>query len=919
MDLRRAPRKSFCPRVAKGAISCGAKLMKKFLAVLVLCLPALGQTEYSGAGTYSGAAQFLQVTAGPLTYPSAITNWCELGTETNCPGATQTPYLGCNYWANGTYTPGAAPWTAGSYALNATVSLGGNVYLSLEAGNSTEPPGSEWQNLGACGAVTSVGGLTGAGNIVTQPFYGTQIVRITDYNTQSGLCTGNPSYNPGDIAPDASKLLVIPVSGEGCIFAFNPATMAATATPIQGFVTGDSCLTNCVNFADGAQYAWSYTNPNLIWEELPSPPSINQIVIQACAVPVGTGSCVPGGSTSSNVAPTFANAANWIFNRTVIMNPLAPPGCGGCAPIPSDFAATYMGIAAVDFYDTAVSFVMSDDGQNNPMFGAGPTLTSISGNGTVVSVGNNAKTGWAPVVGSPVVISGFTTTTAYNSATGTPWTVCGTDSGCTNPTSTAFQYLSTVTGTGGISSATASYPSKTCPTPSGADPINFAGYYGPIYIMNVSIGKGPGGDVGWRLYDVCDGWITGNFGDSSASIWPNEAAPTEGNCSAGTAPPCDSADLTQYPVGESGGTALPDRFYLHEATNSLNPLYSSLSVASGESINNPGSCSGTVCSDTETAWETATTNIRIVPEPEGSGHSELTFDDFIVGHQTIAFEFHNATEPDAVIFPVALTEIDQHSTHRNQGSQDWQPQISYPQNVCDITGTPGSSPTDACPPYYNVGAWQNEVVAIENSVGNGPGGIYPNAANAYGKHCTYTIGGTPTASSCAYRLAQTYNTGTNFDFSSQNATTTISPNGQFVVFTSDWNLTLGCTNGWTGGSGQACLDPVSAANTTGGTISATAADGAGHATITATNPTTFVVGMYAAITGTAESCLNHHVLITSTTGTAFTGNLVGGTCSSFSNASDTGTANWPGCGNASLPNSACPRNDVFVVDLLSAN
>src|SRR5580658_6767533 len=164
MDLRRAPRKSFCPRVAKGAISCGAKLMKKFLAVLVLCLPALGQTEYSGAGTYSGAAQFLQVTAGPLTYPSAITNWCELGTETNCPGATQTPYLGCNYWANGTYTPGAAPWTAGSYALNATVSLGGNVYLSLEAGNSTEPPGSEWQNLGACGAVTSVGGLTGAGN-----------------------------------------------------------------------------------------------------------------------------------------------------------------------------------------------------------------------------------------------------------------------------------------------------------------------------------------------------------------------------------------------------------------------------------------------------------------------------------------------------------------------------------------------------------------------------------------------------------------------------------------------------------------------------------------------------------------------------------------------------------------------------------
>ncbi len=849
----------------------------------------------------------------PLTYPNARTDWCELGNESNCASQQQVPYIGCQYWANGTYTPGAAAWSSSTtYALGNTASDGsGNVYRSLQNGNTKLLSNTSWwANMGKCGTAPNVGGLTGANAIITEPYFGSQVVRVTDGNTGNGPC-GFVTYNNfsggnfNNWAADSSALIIKPSNGVGCVFAFNPATMQTVATPIVGSGSADpTCATNCTQSPSGAQFKYSTTNPTLIWEVIPSLGSVYRDVVTACTVPPGTGYCVPGGSSSGNVAPTFANAANWVFSRTLVLNILSPPGCSGCTPLPSDFVPNYTGSLVTPDDDSVVTYQLSDNGQSVPQFGTGPAITSIGGNGTIVSVTNSAMTGWSPAVGSPMQINGVTTTTAYNTGTTAIWTVCGTGSGCTNPTATSFQFLSSVTGTGGVSGATASYPNKTCPAPSGADPMNFSGgNYGPIYVVVAKPGAGPGGVTGWRLYDTCNGVITGNYGDNSASIWPNTAAPTSG---------------TGYIVGQSSGSSIPDRCYQHESDQKPNPLYAGPSCETGQPAWNPGSCSGTVCGGNFIFWESLTTNVRICTITGcTAGHAVNGYINNYVGHNLLAFSYENpnAGSTPGLAFP--LTSIDNHSSYNNDGYYDYQPMTIVPQLVCDQNGTPGSPPTGTvgalngpCSPYYQQ-TWQNELLLVENATGNAA-----NAANAYGEHCNYNSA----ASACVYRPGPPYNTGTSWDFNAQNSIANISPDGHWLSFASDWNLTLGCTNGWTGTGGQLCLDPVSAGNTTSGTISATAWDGAGGATITTTNPTTFMVGMYVLISGTTESCLNHAIFITSVTGTTFTGTQVGGSCTpASSNSSDTGTAKWQGCASTSLSNAACPRNDVFVMNLLSAH
>lgn len=61
--------------------------MKKFLAVVLFCLPAFGQAAYSGHGLYSGSAAYGSSVSGggPLTY-SARTDNCATGAETGCVG-----------------------------------------------------------------------------------------------------------------------------------------------------------------------------------------------------------------------------------------------------------------------------------------------------------------------------------------------------------------------------------------------------------------------------------------------------------------------------------------------------------------------------------------------------------------------------------------------------------------------------------------------------------------------------------------------------------------------------------------------------------------------------------------------------------------------------------------------------------------
>jgi len=847
--------------------------MKKLLAIAVFCLPAFGQASYSGLTKYQGGATWQSGAAGgPFTY-SARTDACETGLESGCSGLG-LPYLGCNAWSSGTYTP-----------VNTT-------------------PACPVANGGLA---PSVGGLTGAGNIVTLPGFNTQVVRLTDYSfasRSSGPCAGIPSFNNNSsgnfniIASDDSKVIVQGSGGTSCIFAFNPITMASTMASIGG--TGNStCVSNCTSFDSSASWIFDLTNPNLMWEVVPGTMKFNQLLISACTVAAGTGYCVPGGSSATNVPATYANALNWVYSRTTVIQANAPPGCSGCNPFPPDFVANFSSTLAGDQSGTTIVSAFGDNGQNKPIFGAGPAITAISGSGSIVSVTNNTMSGWTPVVGSPIVIAGVTTTTAYNGN----WTVCGTASGCTNPTATAFQYLSTVTGTGAVSSATASYPSATCPTPSGADPLNFAGHYGPIYMFSVTLGAGPGGVPGWRFYDACNGVITGNYG---TGIWPSTVTPTDGTCTSSCA-----ADGAQ-PIGVSGGNPLPDRYFLHGGKSLQNPIYGKISAAVGEASTNPGSCSGgtTPCTDQDIEWELQTTNVRICLALACQGHTTGGYLAGITSPADSVHTWHNPAIPGTKLIssPVAGT-WDRHSTYNNDGTLDYQPIFDYPQQVCDVNGTPGSAPTGTqgtvngpCPNYFATFG-TNELIATENSV-----------ENPSGAHCL--SGGTPVA--CVYRFGSVYNTGTNFNFNIQNTTPNVDPMGKFVIVASDWNLTLGCTNGWTGTGSQPCLDPISAGNTTAGVITGTSSDGSGHATIMVTNATTFTAGMNVAISGTAESCLNsQNIFVTSTASTTFTGNISG--CSSFSNSSDAGTANWKSCGSTPLANAACPRTDLFVYGLLSAH
>jgi hypothetical protein len=65
-------------------------MMKKFLAVVLLCLPSFGQAVYSGAGSSSGSAIFSVVSSGaPLSY-NARTDNCVMGAETGCVAGAST-------------------------------------------------------------------------------------------------------------------------------------------------------------------------------------------------------------------------------------------------------------------------------------------------------------------------------------------------------------------------------------------------------------------------------------------------------------------------------------------------------------------------------------------------------------------------------------------------------------------------------------------------------------------------------------------------------------------------------------------------------------------------------------------------------------------------------------------------------------
>ena len=699
----------------------------------------------------------------PMSY-NARSDQCELGTEgsTLCPSGRPLSFLNCNtgaYAAGSTWTPTNTP-------------------------------------VAGCGIPPSVGGLTGAGNVIREPDFGSLVLRVTDSAT---ACGNGAVFNIGDsgnsnlFASDHSKFIIGLVSGVLCLYQFTTTggTMVATLSDITSGGSG-TCTTSCTQFIAGASVIFTATDPNSLWE-------VNNALINKITI------------TNPASAPSA-----WVFSRTKAFNFLTD--CSGPCGLPSDFTPNYNGSLIGSNSDGTVVLLLSDNGQNTPKYSGAPYYS-------------------CPLPGDPVTSPG-------------------------------------------------------------------GGAYGPSFEVAYSPGKGPGGTAGWRTYSTCgfagfgtgQAYITGNWGDSGA--------PTDGTCSSGT---CDNTDPShpQQPLGVSGGNPIPDRMFLHQGSTATD-TYGLVSVAGSNT--GPGQCSGQPCSDGPYAWEIQTTNVRINTNIAYSGHSAKGSLYIYIGGLYAAYSFHDLYYPGTELLASGGLPVDDHGSYNNDGASDLPPIFSGTTKVCDQNGTPGGSPTGSPPngacQTYNSAAFWNEVIGITNVA---------------------TQGG----SSNVYRFGVNYNTGTSPYFGVQNAIASGDQSGSYALFASDWGRTLGCTNLWTGTGGQPCLDPVSANNSgTSSAISNVAVDAAGtNVTVTATN--TLSAGMYTNVSGLVtatwlnisglfiESATSSSIVLCHVTTNSVCDSAYFSAHANYNASDSTGVVNWGAC-LANYVHSACPRGDVFVMNLLSA-
>jgi hypothetical protein len=356
-------------------------------------------------------------------------------------------------------------------------------------------------------------------------------------------------------------------------------------------------------------------------------------------------------------------------------------------------------------------------------------------------------------------------------------------------------------------------------------------------------------------------------------------------------------------------------------------------------------------------WLTST--LVLHPALAASGHASLGFNYDYQGKYYTAFNVANPSTPATVdgtpsgaiyglaasaadyqtpppsssllqLLPVSVTD-DQHGSNNGHGLNDYSPPGLVTTLVCGQGGNGGVG-TAACESAY-ASIWDAEIVAIENWVTrSSPGSLV-------GADCNYASGSAP----CVYRLGHTFNTGDNWNFNGQNAIGRMSPDGNWLVFPSDWNKTLGCmdltsTNCWS--SWETTVGTASATNT------AWSVDSSGNVTIVMPNSFCPVGGTQAwsaggtincgtragtvTLSGFAESWLNNATLTLEANNsnswgcsagacTAFIGTVVnacgGTTPCSGTESSGTQKAIPSACGNGT----PCQREDIWIAKISSAH
>ena len=256
-----------------------------FLAVVWMALPGFGQAVFSGAGAYSGAAQFAVGASGAVQTYAARTDNCVTGAESGC-------------------VPGALTGRAGSP-------------MSFMLRNGDAIPFSEEASYGTAGS---------------DPDFGSYLVLATDQTTLNSGSSYASSWHMGsDGAWDAfsqdEKLLLVHNSGGGAtILYINPTAIHAhtcTAAPASNCVIESGIYTGsgAGNLAAGGSFSFSRvpSETNILYELANPPTQINRIAICRYATDPG---CTGQAANTIIRTPYIDFTSNNYGNCNVLMGAL---------------------------------------------------------------------------------------------------------------------------------------------------------------------------------------------------------------------------------------------------------------------------------------------------------------------------------------------------------------------------------------------------------------------------------------------------------------------------------------------------------------------------------------------------------------------------------------------------------------------
>src|SRR5208282_175458 len=290
--------------------------MKKFLAILLFCLPAFGQAAYSGPELYSGTAAYGAPASGgaPLTY-SARTDNCVTGSESGCIFGATTGEAG----------------SALSFLLRTTDAV---PFPDISTGNAN------------------------MNSTATDPDFGTYLVMATDEGTATAEGSSTPwgaSWIMGSdgewdaFSTDSKLLLVHNNNGNATLLYLNPSSIhaqtCATIPCVVNSGVGSQTSPDSSHLASGGGWDFSRvpSETNVLYEVQNPPTAVDRVTIckstgdPGCSSWSGPGPLLrtlyvdftSNSPVNCNVLPPNYRAGGWASTFTVATDGTVAYGIGG--------------------------------------------------------------------------------------------------------------------------------------------------------------------------------------------------------------------------------------------------------------------------------------------------------------------------------------------------------------------------------------------------------------------------------------------------------------------------------------------------------------------------------------------------------------------------------------------------------------